>query len=955
MKLYFSIYLLFIAMLTMALDKEKSLETPYYIFPRQGTQHIDLSTDWQLSCTDTELTDVGKLPGKSLVSVQYPTTVHTALYKAGVLPNPYANLNSIQYRWVEEKVWYYQKSVVIPVSAKGKLVFLNFDGVDYFSKVWINGNLLGTHEGMFGGPTIEISKYAKYDEKNEIVLEVKAGNWGNRATNFEDLPRTSTGDRDYSKRTGYNPWASGKIIKPWIISGGLGTEAFFSVGMWQGARIEIVPTFHIERPFLKTLSANTEKAVIHLSSEIFTSKNSLQLQLHPWNRAQMNHPNEKGNSYIPVNENLHVQIEFLSGNTVAFSKEFPLKLYEGRNWLEQDIVISNPKLWNPVGLGKPDLYRVQLSLFREDEKIDQVEFDYGIRTIERIASAGPRTFDRWENWQFIANGKKIFIKGMNWTPIDVLLDMPEERYRWTLEAAKNMGVQLIRVWGGGLLEKDCFYDICNELGIMVWQDFPIGNQDTPEFPQEIWEAQVVQNIFRLRNHPSLVVWCGGNEFNPYSYGNATSIGILERNLNIFDNTRLFVRTTPDDGSVHVYPDMDPCWYNRSYKYEAWMSETGMHSIPDASLFYELVDNKEFFDLGKMWDNDFYKKHPEFIHHFTEYGPGRVPRMLSRASHIDSMANPTIESISEASQIGAGEWYQIVSEKMQGNYPVTTGLMPWVFKRQWPVIAIQMMDWFGQPVAPYYFLKRTYEKTHVAIDLQRLLWGTEEGIGLVSKVTHAGNDAIFGTVTVTVYDDKFKVLLMQVKDTEINQGPSVTQSDFGEFKIPASYKNRYLFIIAELKGRHGELISRSIYFPRVLEQMENKEFHDKSVNEPIPWITLDKGPWLKPTVAGTSTKLRVELIGNQFVSSDRDQLKVRISNTGEIPAFMTKIDITGIKRIFYSSDNYFWLAPGESKEISLNVLWRELRKNRNIILEAEAWNSRKQSIKLDSQIMETQKL
>ena len=443
--------------------------------------------------------------------------------------------------------------------------------------------------------------------------------------------------------------------------------------------------------------------------------------------------------------------------------------------MEQDLTILNPKLWNPVGLGEPAQYRVKVSLLKGAQSIDQIEFDYGIRIIERLASAGPRTSDRWENWQFVINGKKIFVKGMNWTPMDVLFDMPEARYRWALEAAKNMGIQLIRVWGGGLLETDTFYKLCNELGIMVWQDFPIGNQDTPDFPQDVWESQVVQNIFRLRNHPSLVVWCGGNEFNPYSYGNAATMGILERNLKIFDNTRLFVRTTPDDGSAHAYPDMDPTWYNRSYKYEAWMSETGMHSIPESNLFYELVDKKEFFDLGKMWEKTFEETHPEFIHHFTEYGPGRVPRMLSRASHIDNMANPTIESISEATQVGAGEWYQIVSEKMQGNYPVTTGLMPWVFKRHWPVIAIQMMDWFGQPVAPYYFLKRTYEPTHVAIDLPRLFWKSGEMMELKAKITNASIAYPNSTISVVVYNDQFKQLHKEEKSAEVLQGTSVTVS------------------------------------------------------------------------------------------------------------------------------------------------------------------------------------
>jgi beta-mannosidase len=948
---YFFKFTLLVIILTglqsTLLSQENLLNKPYYIFPRTLDQHIDLSTDWQLSYTDSQMVDVSKLSKKSAILVSEPTSVHWALNKAGVLPFPYANKNSNLYRWVEEKVWYYQKSVHIPNSASGQVVILSFDGIDYFSKVWVNGQVAGTHEGMFGGPSIDITSQVKYGDKNEIVVEVRAGNWGNKATDFEDIPRNASGERDFSKRTGFNPRSSGKIIKPWVISGGSGTEAFFSLGMWRGARIEILPLFHMERPFLKTLSVANDKAVLHLSSEIFANKNSLQLQLHPWSNAQINHPNEKGTSYIPVKEKLNVRVELLNGKTTAFTKEIPLSINEGRNWLEQDLTIPNPKLWNPVGMGVPELYTVKVSLQKDDKTIDQIQFDYGIRTIERVSTAGPRTADRWENWQFIINGKKIFVKGMNWTPIDVLLDMPESRYRWALEAAKNMGIQLIRVWGGGGIETNSFYKICNELGIMVWQDFPIGNQDTPDFPQDVWESQVVQNIFRLRNHPSLVVWCGGNEFNPYSYGNASTIGILERNLKIFDNTRLFVRTTPDDGSVHMYPDMDPTWYNRSYKYEAWVSETGMHSIPDASLFYELVDKKEFFDLGKMWDKSFEQAHPEFTHHFTEYGPSRVPRMLSRASHIDNMANPTIESISEASQVGAGEWYQVVSEKIQGNYPITAGLMPWVFKRHWPVIAIQMMDWFGQPVAPYYFLKRTYEPTHIAIDLPRLLWKSGETIELKAKVTNAAIAYPGAKFSVTVYDDRFKQMGKEETTADVAEGTSVTNVPFNSYNIPGDYKDRFIFLLAELKDASGKLISRSVYYPRVLSMMDDTAFYYKYLSEPIPWITLDKGPWLKPTVANSKTSLDLKVKGNNPLKDGNSEIQLLVKNTGKTPSFMTTIDVLGAKRIFYTSDNYFWLAPGEEKIISMTLSFRENTLDKKIEVSAKSWNAKVIKVELQS--------
>ncbi|KAA0992716.1 glycoside hydrolase family 2 protein [Dyadobacter aurulentus] len=927
---------------------EKTLWQPYRVTERTGAQHIELSGEgWALGHTDEPVSNIAGLSRlKDVFATSVPNSVHWSYYKAGKLPHPYYHKNSEQYNWLDEKAWYYRRSFKMPQNAGDNYVFLCFDGVDYFSRVWVNDSLIGVHEGMFGGPTVEISKYLKGD--NEIVVEVRAGNWGNEATRIEDLPRFASGELDYSKRKGFNPRMSGKIIKPWVISGGSGGEAFFSVGMWQGVRLEIVPRVHLERPFMTTLQCSEKEANLHLSLEVLANQPSTSLTLHPWNNAQIDHPDNFGQKFEAVKGNYQVRMELLFQGKTVHRQDWKTELTQGRNWLEKDIKLPDPKLWNPTGLGNADVYDVRILLLNNDIQLDQIQFKYGIRTIAYLPTAGPRTRDRWDNWQFVVNGKKIFVKGMNFTPQDILLDLSYERYRWTLQAAKKMGVQLIRIWGGGLLESKHLYDICDELGIMVWQDFPIGNQDTPGYPQDVWEAQVVQNILRLRNHPSLAIWCGGNEFNPYSLGNASSIGILERNLVTFDPSRPFKRTTPDHGAIHTYPDMDPVWYNRSYAKVPWVSETGMHSLPEAGVFREVVDSTEFTGLGKMWEKTFAKDHPEFIHHFTEYGPGRVPRMLSRASHIVDVADPTIDDISEASQIGAGEFYQVFSEKIQGNYPVTAGLMPWVFKRHWPVIAIQMMDWFGHAGAPYYFLKRTYEATHVAVDIPRLLWKSGEVMQLPVKITHALPGAIKGSkVLVRVMDDSFKVLWENEKTTAVTAGTSVTAVEMGQFTIPAGYRDRFLLVLAELKDASGKLVSRSFYYPRVLSKMDDAAFYKEYTTTPIPWIALEKGPWLKTSVAtAPQTVLTVSAGTSENGSGNTSRVKVKVSNTGTVPAFMTKIDITGAKRAIVADDNYFWLAAGESRNIDLEVLWRDPSEARRPVVTVKAFNSNEAKTELD---------
>jgi beta-mannosidase len=598
-------------------------------------------------------------------------------------------------------------------------------------------------------------------------------------------------------------------------------------------------------------------------------------------------------------------------------------------------------------MGAAHQYQVRLTLQQQSKQLDRIEFNYGIRTLEQRPSAGPRTSDRWDNWQFVVNGQPFFVKGVNWMPADILLDLPRERYEWLLGLAKNAGIQLLRVWGGGGIETEEFYSVCNELGLLVWQDFPIGNQDTPQWPQDVWEAQVVQNIFRLRNHPSLALYCGGNEFNPYSLGNATSIGILERSVATFDNTRAFRRTSPDGGSIHSYPDLDPTWFAKLYHDVPYIAEAGMHNIPEPESIREVVNNAELGGaFSNLFTDEFVKAHPDFIHHFVEYQPSRVPRMLSRASHITDMRAPTLEAISEATQIGAGEFYQIVSEQMQANYPTTTGLMPWVFKRPWPVVAIMLADYFGQPNAPYYFLKRTYEPTHIAVKLPEIIWAAGERMPIDVRVMHAPPKAMSNVkASVTIYDDAFQQQWRQERAVHVSAGPSVTAQAFGDFTIPTDYVERFVLLVAELRSADDKLLSRSVYWPRVLKQMSDAATREKYRTTPQPALTFAQGPWLKPRVAATTTSLSLQVESQQKLSVTRSRWQVRVKNTGVVPAFNTQLNLKGAKRAFYATDNFFWLAPGEERLLNVEVLWRDRATRAQARLIVSAWNAPQQEGKL----------
>jgi beta-mannosidase len=911
-----------------AADPSAGLAHPHYITPRTGAQHIELSRDWQLAWRDAQVgspADLKAVP--KWIRVAYPMSVQMAVAHSGDLPHPYYNLNSKKYEWVDEKVWYYRKTFDLPESARGQYVFLAFDGVDYFARLWVNGKLLGEHEGMFGGPSVEISGKVKFGGANEAVLEVRAANWGNKK--------------------GFKSREPGRIVKPWLLTGGLGGEMFFPLGMWQGARVEIVPRMHLERPFLSTVSASPQQATLRFRAEFLAGKHSLETEFHSWRNTILSLYRDPSSSQAAGAASVEVTLLDKATGRAVLTQAIPVKAWEGRNWVEHELTVASPKLWWPNGMGEPNLYKVRVRLLSNRQALDTIEFDYGIRTLATLKTPGPQTVDRWENWQFTVNGRKFFVKGMNWMPADILLDLPRERYRWLLGAARNAGIQMVRVWGGGLIEPEDFYSVANELGILVWQDFPIGNQFVPGWPQAIWEAQVMQTIFRVRNHPSLAVYCGGNEFNPYGEGNAAAIGIFERSVRDFDPTRPVRRTSPDAGSIHTYPDMDPTWYARQYPLVPFMAETGMHNIPNADTLREVVSADELKrPLSNMFSKEFENQFPDFRHHFVEFNPTRVPRMLSRASHIADISAPTIDTLAEGTQIGAGEFYQVFSEALQANYPVTAGLMPWVFKRPWPVVAIQLMDGFGHPTAPYYFLKRTYEPTHVLVRLPWLLYAAGEEIGMKASVTHSGPAALTGlTLSVDVRDDSFRSVWRKQATVSSKPGPSVSDVDLGSYLVPADYRDRFFFVIAELRKPSGDLVSRSVYWPRSLSMLADPEARATHRAKPAVWPTLTKGPWLKPTVAKSQTKLAIEVVSSRRMPDGDTRVEVRVSNTGIRPSFLTSIDVEGARRAFYAGDNFLWLQPGEARVIPLQIHWRETPQAGRTRVAASSWNAASVSVGL----------
>lgn len=906
-----------------------NLNQPYYIEPRKSEWHISLDGTWNFIWKDETVESPDSIEWK--YSAELPKSVYYNLFEAGILPDPYKAKNSLQYYWVDEKIWYYRRKFYVPSSFIGRNIYLCFDGVAYYCKVWVNGVLLGEHEGMFGGPVVNIEGLVKFDCENEIIVEVKACNYGNK---------------DYFDS--WNDDGNNTQIVPWNIARDrVTTNAdFIVVGIWNHIRIEAVDKMHISRPYLYTKEIMGDYAKLRLEFEI---SDGSQQEIKPFYgyeaNCDYNRAFDGGISGAVKDEKVHIEIEILEegGDVVCFDQfdepltDFKKLMMDDRfhelQFVEREIIIQNPRLWYPNGMGEQPLYDVNIRLYYNEKLCDMQSFKTGIRVFTAGRTAGKRYRLRWNDFRFKINGKDFFLKGMNWMPVDFLYNIDPKEYEWCLRLAKNAGIQLLRVWsGGGMPEADLFYSLCDRLGIMVWQDHMLFNMNKSDhFPQQILESQEAYNLYRIRNHTALVIHCGGNEFNPYSERNAATMFVISRIIKDIDPERIYHYTTADRGSAHTYLDMEPVWYRHAYKEMPFMGESGIHSFPSYISLKKLLRKEECESPIESLENEKFKENfPELLHHFTEYHASRIPRMMSRASHINKVKGCTLKDLCEATQAQAYEFYTLMIQAMRENYPRCGGVMPWVFKRHWTTVGIQTVDGMGQPGYPYYAIKNTYAPVNVCLCLQWSVIAPYEEIPLKVKIFNQNNEMFTeSTVSVTVYEPDMTVACRQ----EVILNESTHEIEFQSFMPDEMYIDKAFLIEVDMK-KDNSCLSRTVYFISCTSMLADSEIYTMYRTQQEKNLYFHDGPWLKPCIQ-SAKRARLEIVNTlEVMEGHYTHQHVTIKNVAEISAYPVIIETESIR--FYADDNFFMLEPGEQKTVCITMERDKLKEGEKITI--SAWNS-----------------
>jgi beta-mannosidase len=779
----------------------------------------------------------------------------------------------------------------------------------------VNGHLLGDHEGMFGGPVCDVTDLLCTDGDNEIIVEVKACNFGWKDT------------FDFWNRQGVN-----SQIVPWNLARDTATSSgdFIVMGIWNQVRLELVDPLHISRPYLYTKTADEERATLCLELEIADGTLPELHEDYCYDRANYTRAFDNGIKRAVTDRNVRIVTEITesdTGNQVYRSEDVePLTDFEGLRmndiyhelqYFNKTIELERPRLWYPTGLGEPYLYDVRISLHDGDRLCDTHEFQTGIRTVENRFTTGKKYRSRWEKFIFAVNGRSFFLKGMNWTPIDFLLKLDPAEYEWCLTLVKNAGIQLLRVWnGGGIPEIDLFYQLCDKLGILVWQDEFLANvDDTRCFPQRILESQAAYNLYRIRNHASLTLICGGNEINPYMEGNAASMFVEERVTRNLVPHAIYHYTTADKGSAHIYRDIEPVWFRHDYGDLPFLAESGIHSFPTYKTWNNLLSSEEMDKpLCPLTSENFAKEFPQLLNHFSEYSPDRVPRLLSRASQILNVDGAPLADLCEASQVQAYEFYTIMIEAMRENYPRCAGVMPWVFKRPWTTVGVQLVDGSGQPGLPYYAIQKTYRPIHIAWDMNWSVIAPHESLPLDVTLFCEGSDSLIGTqIRLTVYHPDLTVQ----RQEELTVTDTARRYSFGTFTPDDGYTDTCFLVSVQLL-RNGSSLADSTYFIKCTSALADKELYEKYRSAATANLYFDKGPWLKPCVQQAKQTTVTATLLKTGVTGDYRYYDIRLENHSCVPAYpvTVQVDTQGVRS--FASDNFFLLDGRECRTVRITT-------------------------------------
>ncbi len=651
----------------------------------------ELSAGWTFRQADKEEWLPATVPG----------CVHTDLLKNGKIEDPFYRLNEHNLQWIDKVNWEYKTTINVGENfLKRDRIALDFKGLDTYADVFVNGTQVLSADNMFREWLVDVKPQLKAGAnelrilfRSPIVEGLKKYNVNSYVIPVSPNDLAEIGQVEggkmvsvYTRKAGYHfGWDWG----PRLVSSGLWRPVFLTA--WDDARIENLQ--------LKQNQISEKEATLTAIFEIEASAS---------NEATISIENEG--------------IELAKAD---------VKLTEGISTYSVDFKIDNPKLWWSNGLGDAHLYNIKGKL-AIGRKVAEKSERIGIRTLELVRDKD----EKGTSFYFKLNGVPVFMKGANYIPNDVFpARVTEEMYRKVVNTAKISNHNMLRVWGGGIYENDRFYELCDEAGILIWQDFMFACAMFPgdeAFLNNV-KQEATDNIKRLRNHPSIALWCGNNEILAAWFGwgwkqkeEAASKETADKIWKSY--TDIFLKILPE-----AVASNDP---GRSYWDSSPSSGPGIPA--------DLVNGDEHY-WGVWWGKEPFKNYATHIARFmSEYGFQSFPELKTVKQYAipeDYDIFSEVMKSHQRSSIGNGtiEYYMLQDYKKPKNFesflyvnhvlqaegikfaleghrraaPFCMGSLYWQINDCWPVASWSSTDYYQRWKALQYFARKGFEPVLVS--------------------------------------------------------------------------------------------------------------------------------------------------------------------------------------------------------------------------------------------------
>lgn len=621
------------------------------------------------------------------LSASVPGTVHTDLMANNKIPDPYLDENEKNVQWVETEDWDYQTTFkVSDAELKNDQAELIFDGLDTFAEIYLNGKPLQQTNNMFRQWIVPVKNILV---KGDNILQIKfksSVNVGNELAKkvpfkLPESPRSMVRKAQYQFGWDWGP----RLV---------------TAGIWKDVKLNFWNNAKISNIQLEQKSLTTAKGQLSFNIEVLADK--------------------PGNYQVAVNN--------------LAPKAFTLQ--KGMNKISVPYEVKNPKLWQPNGWGKPELYDFKVTLTQQSKKLDEENLRHGFRTVKLVQEKDAKG----KSFYFLVNGKPLYAKGTNWIPSDSFLPrITKQKYYKLIQDAKDANMNMIRIWGGGTYEDEAFYKACDENGILVWQDFMFAGSFYPSddaFVENVKE-EVKYQVRRLQNHPSIALWCGNNEVDEaivnwgyqkqFKYTKEDSLQVWK------DYRKVFHEAIPQTLKETLTPDNNIYW--PSSPSIGWGHK---ESLTEGDSHY----------WGVWWGEQPFEMYEEKVPRFaSEYGVQGMPSMEAVKSMFSGKAdlnlqNPVIkahEKHARGWQIIDGymtRYYTLQTDLVKYNYlsqllqaramqvaieahrramPYNMGSLYWQINDCWPVVSWSSIDYLGNWKAAHYQAKRSFEQQLIAVE------------------------------------------------------------------------------------------------------------------------------------------------------------------------------------------------------------------------------------------------